>query len=80
MDSTIAASAANWYLRRNTEGYASEGVNAAISAGVLGGLVVAGFLGGALVYGHGVGVQRMGAGKQERVREIKGKIEGTKEL
>ncbi|KAK2623525.1 hypothetical protein QTJ16_007079 [Diplocarpon rosae] len=46
--------------------FAPEAGNFLVSSGVLAGIGYAAFLGGGLVYEHGVGVQRMGRGKQER--------------
>lgn len=46
--------------------FAPKGGNALVSVMMLGGVAYAAFLGGGLVYSHGVGVQRMGKGKEEK--------------
>jgi len=57
------------------------GGNTLVSFLMLGGVAYAAFLGGGLVYTHGVGVQRMGKGKEEkdaaRAQEV---AEAKKEL
>ncbi|CAL3971532.1 unnamed protein product [Diplocarpon coronariae] len=58
------------------DGFAPSGGNAFVSLGILGGVGYAAFLGGGLVYEHGVGVQRMGRGKEEK--EQKQAVERSK--
>jgi uncharacterized membrane protein len=60
----------NWFSRRNVEGFLPSGVNVLISSIMLGAVAYSGFLGGGLVYTHGVGVQRMGKGKEEKDKNI----------
>jgi len=67
--------------RWGNEAYMPTGRNTLVSFLMLGGVGYAAFLGGGLVYTHGVGVQRMGKGKEEKDAEVaKEKVEAKKEL
>ncbi|CZS88424.1 uncharacterized protein RAG0_00179 [Rhynchosporium agropyri] len=71
----------NVISRYGREAWISNGKNTLVSMALFGGVGYAAFLGGGLVYTHGVGVQRMGKGKEEkeasRAKEI---AEAKKEL
>ena len=69
----VAGMIYNWLSRRNREGLLMKPANVGISAFLLLGGLYAGYLGGNLVYKHGLGVQRMGAGLDER-KKIGGKV------
>jgi uncharacterized membrane protein len=53
----------NWWTQRGAAAFAPSRINAVISGLILSGVVFSAYLGGTLVYKHGVGVQRMGEGK-----------------
>jgi uncharacterized membrane protein len=65
-DLAVLGAVYNWLTRRNEEDFMPWGGNALVSAGMLGLIAYAAFLGGSLVYAHGVAVQRMGKGKEEK--------------
>jgi len=80
-DLAIVGAAFNWWSRRGKTGYAVETGNAVVSAVMLVGVMYAAFLGGGLVYEHGVAVQRMGKGKQEKdAQTVEIKQQAKKEL
>jgi uncharacterized membrane protein len=77
-DIAIIAALYNWLSRRKVEGFAPGLSNVFLSTLMLGAVAYSGFLGGGLVYTHGVGVQRMGKGKEEKEESIKSQIEEEK--
>jgi len=78
-DLAIGLAAYNWYTRRGVDGYAINGVNAAISAVMFLGTAYSGYLGGGLVYARGVGVQRQGSGAELKKEQMENaKKEGAK--
>lgn len=84
-DIAIVASAFNWWSLRNNVSFIPTPTNAAVSAFIFAGVGLSGYLGGTLVYKYGIGVQRMGEGKdikEAELREMKAsaKAETRKEL
>jgi len=80
-DLAISGAVYNWLTRRNREDFMPWGGNAFVSALMLGAVAYAAFLGGGLVYAHGVAVQRMGKGKEEKEKNIEmQRRKGKKEL
>ncbi|KAG4413265.1 hypothetical protein IFR04_013616 [Cadophora malorum] len=80
-DLVIFGAVYNMLSRWGNEAYMPTGSNTLVSFLMLGGVGYAAFLGGGLVYTHGVGVQRMGKGKEEKDAEVaKEKVEAKKEL
>merc|ERR1712093_459796 len=80
-DLVIFGAVYNMLSRWGNEAYMPTGRNTLVSFLMLGGVGYAAFLGGGLVYTHGVGVQRMGKGKEEKDAEVaKEKVEAKKEL
>lgn len=67
----------NWLMERNRahEDYRPYGHQIVLSAGAIGLTLFAAYLGGGLVYKHGVGVQRMGDGLEEKKKEQKELLE-----
>ncbi|KAH7417812.1 hypothetical protein BKA64DRAFT_179979 [Cadophora sp. MPI-SDFR-AT-0126] len=80
-DLAVFGAVYNMLSRWGREAYMPTGGNTLVSFLMLGGVAYAAFLGGGLVYTHGVGVQRMGKGKEEkdagRAKEV---AEAKKEL
>ncbi|KAH7309317.1 hypothetical protein BKA65DRAFT_171298 [Rhexocercosporidium sp. MPI-PUGE-AT-0058] len=80
-DLAVFGAVYNMLSRWGREAYMPEGGNTLVSFVMLGSVGYAAFLGGGLVYTHGVGVQRMGKGKEEkdagRAKEV---VEAKKEL
>jgi len=72
-DVSIAVAVYNWVMERNRpfEDYRPYGHQILLSGAALGLTLYAAYLGGGLVYEHGVGVQRMGHGKEIKEKEIK---------
>jgi len=70
-DVTVVGAIYNWLMERNRphEDYRPYPHQIALSAGALVMTLYAAFLGGSLVYSHSVGVQRMGAGAEEKKKE-----------
>lgn len=68
----------NWLSRRNRTAYEVQTGNILTSALMLGGVMYSAFLGGSLVYAHGVGVQRMGKGAEEKKKTTKETKKHTK--
>jgi len=80
-DLAIFGAVYNWLTRRNCEDFMPWGGNAFVSAVILVMIAYSAFLGGGLVYTHGVGVQRMGKGKEEKDKIMaEQKKKGKKEL
>jgi len=80
-DLALAGAIYNWWTRRDVQGFLPSGLNTVISSIMLGTVAYSAFLGGGLVYTHGVGVQRMGKGKEEKDANIKKiKADAKKEL
>ncbi|KAL2066055.1 hypothetical protein VTL71DRAFT_2126 [Oculimacula yallundae] len=80
-DIAIFGAAYNVLTRYGKEAWAPSGKNTFVSALMLGGVGYAAFLGGGLVYTHGVGVQRMGKGKEEKEEGLRKEIaQAKKEL
>jgi len=70
-DLVIVGAAYNWLSRRDRIGFALETTNFVFSTIMLAGVMYSAFLGGSLIYAHGVGVQRMGKGKEEKEKATK---------
>jgi len=72
-DIGVAVAVYNWLMERHRpfEDYRPYGHQILLSGAALGLTMYAAYLGGALVYEHGVGVQRMGHGKEIKEKEIK---------
>jgi len=80
-DLAIFGAVYNWLTRRNREDFMPGGGNALVSVVMLGMVAYAAFLGGGLVYTHGVAVQRMGKGKEEKEKTMEvQKKKGKKEM
>lgn len=63
-DVAVIGAVYNLLSKWNRDAFLPTGVNTLISATMLGGVIYSAYLGGGLVYEHGVGVQRMGKGKE----------------
>lgn len=80
-DLAIFGAVYNWLTRRNREDFMPWGGNALVSVAILVLVAYSAFLGGGLVYTHGVAVQRMGKGKEEKDKTMaEQKKKGKKEL
>jgi uncharacterized membrane protein len=80
-DIAVVGAVYNAWSRRQAEGFMVTGFNVAVSAVLMGAVVMySAYLGGTLVYKYGVGVQRQGRGKAIKEGMMKGKREGKKEL
>jgi len=71
-DIAVGAAVYNWIMERNhpLQDYRPAGHQVLLSGVALGLTFYAAYLGGGLVYEHGVGVQRMGLGKELKDKEI----------
>lgn len=71
-DISVGLAVYNWLMERNRgfEDYRPYGHQILASGAALGITLYAAYLGGGLVYEHGVGVQRMGTGKEIKDKEI----------
>ena len=82
-DIALAASAFNWWTRRNRPGLEPSGLNVLLSAAMLPALMFSAYLGGSMVYKYGVGVQRMGEGakvKEDMQRDEIKRMEGQTQI
>jgi uncharacterized membrane protein len=80
-DVAIAGAVYNWWSKSKVDGYFPTGVNAGLSAVLIGGLIYSAALGGELVYKYGVGVQRQGEGKEIKEAALaKERAKGAKGL
>jgi uncharacterized membrane protein len=60
----------NWLKERNAEDFKPSGHQVLFSGALLLVAFYAAYLGGGLVYEHGVGVQRMGSGAEEKQKAM----------
>ncbi len=77
-DLAVLGAVYNVFSKWSHVAFAPTGGNALVSVVMLGGVAYAAFLGGGLVYTHGVGVQRMGKGKEEKEESIAAEKEKAK--
>jgi len=72
-DVAVVGAVYNWLMERHRphEDYRPYGHQIVLSGGALVMAMYAAYLGGGLVYTHGVGVQRMGAGAEEKKEKTK---------
>jgi len=78
-DVAVLGAIYNWLLERGRphEYYRPYPHQIILSGGTLVMSLYAAYLGGSLIYKHGVGVKRMGAGKEERKDEMKKAVDKT---
>jgi uncharacterized membrane protein len=71
-DVAVGIAVYHWLMERNhaLQDYRPAGHQILLSGAALGLTMYAAYLGGGLVYEHGVGVQRMGTGKEIKEKEI----------